>query len=124
MLKVGLKEEDVEIEREWVLPTHLKEKWSLRRFAEVFNALGGNHSEADGGGVNHDEDGLRENRKRVYYDGGNEQEGRDADGQSQVTEKGWHRGKEAKRVLLATVTDDSAIVYYIVHDGIVKPRQN
>ena len=26
-------------EREWVLPSHLKEKWSLRRFGEVFDAI-------------------------------------------------------------------------------------
>ncbi|KAI0180881.1 tRNA-splicing endonuclease subunit Sen15 [Hypoxylon sp. FL1284] len=29
-----------------------------------------------------------------------------------------------KRVLLATVHDDSTVVYYFMHDGIVKPRQN
>ena len=34
------------------------------------------------------------------------------------------RSQEPKRVLLATVDDDSTVVYYIVHDGIVKPRQN
>ncbi|KAK4983165.1 hypothetical protein LTR50_007380 [Elasticomyces elasticus] len=31
---------DVAPEREWVLPTHLKEKWSLRRFGEVFDGVG------------------------------------------------------------------------------------
>ena len=40
MLKAGVKEEDVPVEREWVLPTHLREKWSLRRFADVFDAVG------------------------------------------------------------------------------------
>lgn len=29
-----------------------------------------------------------------------------------------------KRVLMAIVDNDSTVVYYIVHDGIVKPRQN
>ncbi|KAF2243402.1 hypothetical protein BU26DRAFT_509921 [Trematosphaeria pertusa] len=29
-----------------------------------------------------------------------------------------------KRVVLATVDTDSTVVYYIVHDGVVKPRQN
>ncbi|KAI9822003.1 MAG: hypothetical protein M1832_003175 [Thelocarpon impressellum] len=33
-------------------------------------------------------------------------------------------GERRKRVLLATVGDDSTVVYYILHDGIVKPRQN
>ena len=31
---------------------------------------------------------------------------------------------QPKRLLLATLDDDSTVVYYIVHDGIVKPRQN
>lgn len=30
----------------------------------------------------------------------------------------------AKRLLLAVRHDDSTVVYYFVHDGIVKPRQN
>jgi tRNA-splicing endonuclease subunit Sen15 len=32
--------------------------------------------------------------------------------------------RTVKRALLATLQDDSTIVYYFVHDGIVKPRQN
>ena len=32
-------EVDDTIEREWVLPSHLTEKWSLRRFAECFDAV-------------------------------------------------------------------------------------
>jgi tRNA-splicing endonuclease subunit Sen15 len=32
--------------------------------------------------------------------------------------------RKTKRLLLATLDDDSTVVYYIVHDGIVKPRQN
>jgi tRNA-splicing endonuclease subunit Sen15 len=32
--------------------------------------------------------------------------------------------RTTKRVLLATVDSDSTVVYYIVHDGVVKPRQN
>ena len=71
--------------REWVLPTHLREKWSLRRFAEVFDAIG---PEPFG---DPEPTGSKET---------------------------------VKRLLLATVGDDSTTVYYIVHDGIVKPRQN
>ncbi|KAG9546289.1 hypothetical protein KCU71_g9064, partial [Aureobasidium melanogenum] len=36
--KTGLGE--VKAEREWVLPSHLREKWTLRRFAEVFEKVG------------------------------------------------------------------------------------
>lgn len=30
----------------------------------------------------------------------------------------------AKRITLATVHNDSTVVYYLLHEGIVKPRQN
>ncbi|KAI0443412.1 tRNA-splicing endonuclease subunit Sen15 [Xylaria telfairii] len=29
-----------------------------------------------------------------------------------------------RRIVLATIHEDSTIVYYLLHDGIVKPRQN
>ncbi|KAI8943559.1 hypothetical protein NX059_001556 [Plenodomus lindquistii] len=32
--------------------------------------------------------------------------------------------RTTKRVLLGTVDTDSTVVYYIIHDGVVKPRQN
>jgi tRNA-splicing endonuclease subunit Sen15 len=32
--------------------------------------------------------------------------------------------RTTKRVFLGTVDSDSTVVYYIVHDGVVKPRQN
>ncbi|KAL9120994.1 MAG: hypothetical protein Q9187_002447 [Circinaria calcarea] len=89
----GGKEDEEKREREWVLPTHLKEKWCLRRFAEVFDAVG-----------------------ETPPDGEQDENGREG----AAVEK--RRG--GKRVLLATVSDDSTVVYYIVHDGIVKPRQN
>ncbi|MDI1486935.1 MAG: hypothetical protein OHK93_006197 [Ramalina farinacea] len=105
-LKQGLKEEDVGVEREWVLPTRLKEKWSLRRFGEVF-------------------DGISEEPAASTPDETQEEEEEEAamPVQTHVNVKhGKRRG--GKRLLLATVGDDSTVVYYIVHDGIVKPRQN
>lgn len=30
----------------------------------------------------------------------------------------------AKRITLATVHNDSTVVYYLIHEGMVKPRQN
>ncbi|KAJ4304317.1 putative tRNA-splicing endonuclease subunit tsp-1 [Collariella sp. IMI 366227] len=32
--------------------------------------------------------------------------------------------RRGKRILLATVQDDSTVTYYWIHDGLVKPRQN
>lgn len=62
-------------EFEWVLAVHIDEKWSMAKFAAVFdsNTLTGSHG---------------------------------------------------KRLLLATVHNDSTIVYYVMHAGMVKPRQN
>ncbi|KAL9127259.1 MAG: hypothetical protein Q9217_003818 [Psora testacea] len=97
-LKAGVKEEDVGVEREWVLPTRLREKWSLKRFGEVFDGVG------------------------EEPEGGEEACHGDEEGGEKKVRSGKRRG--GKRVLLATVGDDSTVVYYIIHDGIVKPRQN
>lgn len=35
-----------------------------------------------------------------------------------------HIGPREKRILLATVHNDSTVVYYLMHEGMVKPRQN
>ncbi|KAL8700818.1 MAG: hypothetical protein Q9224_000792 [Gallowayella concinna] len=98
MLKQRIQERDVPSEREWVLPTHLRETWSLRKLAEVF-------------------DGVGEVPPTAAQEGGEEQLRTNA-----PAGIGSRRG--GKRLLLATVGDDSTVVYYVVHDGIVKPRQN
>lgn len=111
--KAGMPE--VRAEREWVLPSHLREKWTLRRFGEVFDCVGKvPRVEEEGEGLFEDDDGD-----------GSERQGHD-DGDKTVGEGGdnvW-RASQPKRLLLATLDDDSTVVYYIVHDGIVKPRQN
>ncbi|KAL8668633.1 MAG: hypothetical protein Q9168_006751 [Polycauliona sp. 1 TL-2023] len=98
MLKHNISEKDVPSEREWVLPTHLRETWSLRRFAQVF-------------------DGIHQIPPAVVQAAENTQ--KIPKGKGGI---GTRRG--GKRLLLATVGDDSTVVYYVVHDGIVKPRQN
>lgn len=90
-----------ESEREWVLPTQLREKWSLRRFGEVFAQIDWLPGEVDGEALFEQEDDV----------------------EHKIVANPW-RIKMPKRLLLATVDDDSTVVYYIVHDGIVKPRQN
>ena len=95
LLKARIADKDVPPEHEWVLPSHLREKWTLRRFGELFDAIGPappRSGEGDG----------RPDAERV-------------------NDSQWRR---VKRALLATVDDDSTVVYYVVHDGIVKPRQN
>jgi tRNA-splicing endonuclease subunit Sen15 len=85
-------------EREWVLPTHLQERWSLAKFAAVFDAL---DTVPPHGGVT-----LA------------------AEEAAEVVGHQWQGRNRQKRFLLATLHDDSTVVYYIMHDGIVKPRQN
>ncbi|CCU81819.1 tRNA splicing endonuclease [Blumeria hordei DH14] len=86
-------------EMEWVLPTHVEENWSLRSLAHVFDAISTMPPNIDSNAL---KDGIAERQVGWQW-------------------RGEHR---QKRLLMATVHDDSTIVYYIVHDGIVKPRQN
>ena len=86
-------------EREWVLPTRLNEKWSLRRLAEVF-------------------DGLE------IVPANDENNVGDVSGEQSSKMDKENKWRQTKRVVLATVDEDSTVMYYIVHDGIVKPRQN
>ncbi|KAE9379269.1 hypothetical protein N431DRAFT_434268 [Stipitochalara longipes BDJ] len=85
-------------EREWVLPTHLQEKWSLAKFAAVFDAL----------------DTVPPAEKEPLA----------AEEAVEIVGHQWQGRNRQKRLLLATIHDDSTVVYYIMHDGIVKPRQN
>lgn len=64
-----------EPEFEWVLAVHLTEKWSISRFASVFDSIKGD-------------------------------------------------GTHPNRILLATLHNDSTVSYYLMHEGMVKPRQN
>lgn len=86
-------------EQEWVLPTHWEEKWTLAKFAAIFDVLDPAPASSNGTG-----DDLAEKEISVGHR--------------------WHGKNRQKRLLLATLHDDSTIVYYIMHDGIVKPRQN
>lgn len=79
-------------EREWILPTRLSEKWTLRRLSDVF-------------------DGISLVPPRA------ETENTEMDDPANP----W---RTTRRLVLATVDSDSTVVYYIVHDGVVKPRQN
>jgi tRNA-splicing endonuclease subunit Sen15 len=88
-----------EPEVEWVLPLHLSEKWSPAQFAALFDAI------------------------EAVPPGGGRQEPLDLDG-TDAQWRLWRGPKRGKRILLATVQDDSTVTYYWIHDGLVKPRQN
>jgi len=72
-----------------VLPVSLREKWSLRKWAEVFDAL----PEMDG------------------------DEGGDGNGEKD-------KEQEGKKLTMGVASDDSTVVYYVVGEGIIKPKQN
>ncbi|KAI9795177.1 MAG: hypothetical protein M1816_000199 [Peltula sp. TS41687] len=109
-------DDDEKPQRVWVLPTHLREKWSLRKFAEVFDEITRVPPVL---GLDEDGDvvGRGSGEEELVGEDGEDDDGGGGGG-------GGGGGRKAKRVLLATLSDDSTVVYYIVHDAIVKPRQN
>ncbi|KAJ9637227.1 hypothetical protein H2201_001625 [Coniosporium apollinis] len=121
-------------EREWVLPTHVREKWSLRRFGEVFEGIGVVPPEPTESGMDEERGatsgrGERQEQKAdgevnadVDTTGAVRPEGTEREGEK--PESAANKWRTLKRVVLATLDDDSTVVYYVVHDGIVKPRQN
>lgn len=116
MLRAQISESTMAVEREWVLPTHLREKWSLAKFAAVFDSI----NVTPPGGPGGSGEGKTEKNG-----GGERDEGEEEEVAGEMRKKigvGTRRG--GKRVLLGTVGDDSTVVYYLVHEGVVKPRQN
>lgn len=113
---------DLENEREWVLPSHLREPWTLRRLADVFDNI--SLVPPDDLGIDpfqyvqKPDTSLLSNLSHPgIFDELVAANSPDSE------PKSW-RLRQPKRLVLATLDDDSTIVYYIVHDGIVKPRQN
>lgn len=84
-----------------MLPTHIKEKWTLKRFARVFDGL----SVVPPG------------------DQGDVEDEEDAEEEKSVGDP-WQGDNRLKRLLLSTLDDDSTVTYYVMFDGLVKPRQN
>lgn len=80
------------------MPTQLQEKMSLAKFAAVFDALDVVPPAPADTSV------VEEEESTVGHQ--------------------WQGKNRQKRLLLATLHDDSTVVYYIMHDGLVKPRQN
>lgn len=85
-----------EPEFEWVVPVHINEKLSLQYFAAIFDSLD------------------------VLPPGALSRE----EAQSDQFGRRWRLSSRGKRFLLGVIHDDSTISYYLMHDGIVKPRQN
>jgi hypothetical protein len=94
LIRQSISEKSVVIQREWVLPVSLGEKWTLKKFCHVFDAL--------------------PPRFKLEPQPG-----------SQLNTE-W---VDSKRVLMGMLSTngmggDGTIVYYIMQEGDVKPRQN
>jgi tRNA-splicing endonuclease subunit Sen15 len=133
-------------QREWVLPSHLREKWTLRNFGTAFDGLSTSPDASEGEALfpdidtntnndeNEDDDGDDDadelttsddatKLSKISLNDDDEAEMRNNREEMEEIAQRW-RSQAPKRLLLATVHEDSTVVYYIVHDGIVKPRQN
>ncbi|KAL1971106.1 hypothetical protein VTN77DRAFT_57 [Rasamsonia byssochlamydoides] len=120
MLELGLRDEDLLPERVFVLPTAQGQSWSLRKLAAVFDSLPEpgeqqlSSSETSDNSSSAAVDKAKAAKLARYYE-----RRRKAN-----ASKEWG----GKRLLLAMVDramgGDGTVVYYIVQEGNVKPRQN
>jgi tRNA-splicing endonuclease subunit Sen15 len=120
-------------QREWVLPSHIREKWTLRHFGAAFDGISADPNPSEGEVLFPDDVVDEDEGEDGDDDDAAGESHNDDSAQTNVAERNraefvaiaerW-RKDAPKRVLLATVHEDSTVVYYIIHDGIVKPRQN
>lgn len=124
MLENGIKEEDVMTEKEWVLPAAQGQTWSLRRLAGAFDALPKRWEDGDDhvNGADANDASEREADDEKDVDDGKQKKMEEF--RALKREGKWG----GKRLLLAMVNKgmggDGTVVYYVVLEGSVKPRQN
>ena len=123
MIRNDINEADVPIEVEWVLPTSIGEKWSLRRFAEVFDSLPEREALE---WVQLDERLGTHLNRQATRDAGVANGGKVLTNGDSEYKKEY---RDAKRVVLAMLAHagmggDGTLSYYIMQEGDVKPRQN
>ncbi|EXJ82126.1 hypothetical protein A1O1_08195 [Capronia coronata CBS 617.96] len=121
LLKYGLSDTALPVQREFVLPLALGEKWSLARFCAVFDQLPERDlitvyaTTTTGSGPGAPETGGR--RQGI------------ANGQAASGKRSLYEHRDQRRVLLGMRAregggGDGTVVYYIMQEGEVKPRQN
>ncbi|KAJ6102156.1 hypothetical protein N7486_004583 [Penicillium sp. IBT 16267x] len=115
MLGKGIHEDDLRPERLFVIPTAQGQSWSLRRMASAFDAIAEIQIVEDGEGRAAPEvDAEKAQKLDEYY----------MKREEAIATKEWG----AQRLLLAMVDKgmggDGTVVYYVVQEGEVKPRQN
>ncbi|KAL4974434.1 hypothetical protein BDW66DRAFT_87544 [Aspergillus desertorum] len=128
MVERGLREEDVELDRMFVVPTVQGQSWSLEKMAAVFDALPDPAQEE--GETEAGIDAKAEAEEKAWGDGDGA-----ADKTARLAEYYEYRAKArrtsewgSKRLLLAMIDKgmggEGTVVYYVVQEGTVKPRQN
>ena len=111
-------------EREWVLPSHLQELWSVERFAALFDTLP----------VTPPDHNLGSSLQRAPWTQQGQSLQRDQElradcssSHASNTMDDPHpnpcRIQQPKRLLLATPKEGSIIAYYAIYDGFVEPGQ-
>ncbi|ETI22037.1 hypothetical protein G647_06108 [Cladophialophora carrionii CBS 160.54] len=112
LIKHTVQETELPVQREFVLPLALGEKWTLNRFCSVFDALPEREA------VRVERPSSRGNTTAQY------------NGRARVAGPGdVYEHTDQKRVLLGMRANegmggDGTVVYYIMQEGEVKPRQN
>lgn len=108
MLEHNIRPEAVPIEKEWVIPTAQGQSWSLKKVADIFDSLPGKVEDIPQLTISEESPEsvkLKELMRRKR-------------------EEPWG----GKRALLAMVNrgmgGDGTVVYYVMLEGNVKPRQN
>ncbi|KMP08179.1 hypothetical protein CISG_01960 [Coccidioides immitis RMSCC 3703] len=108
LLEHDIRSEAVPVEREWVIPCAQGQSWSLRKFAGVFDSLPNRSDDIPEHKVNE----------------GNPADDKFSEFIRRKREEPWG----GKRALLAMVNrgagGDGTVVYYVMLEGDVKPRQN
>ncbi|KAI9375732.1 tRNA-splicing endonuclease subunit Sen15 [Aspergillus egyptiacus] len=121
MVERGLREEDLELDRMFVLPTVQGQSWSLEKMTAVFDALpdpSAEEAEGQSLGTVEDAQSATNTNKAAklaeYYE-------------YRVKARGTGEWG-GKRLLLAMIDKgmggEGTVVYYVVQEGAVKPRQN
>jgi tRNA-splicing endonuclease subunit Sen15, fungi type len=151
LIRKGISASRVKIQREFVLPLSLTEKYSLKKLSYVFDSLPARKKmelkpaadealvTASGTSIQSNSNGSRSEEithgSRTTEETRNEGDPKDADepdrqAGSAIGDLGI-KHTDAKRVLMGMVTrsgkgggGDGTVVYYVVQEGEVKPRQN
>lgn len=129
LLKHSIPETSLPVQREFVLPLSTAEKWTLSRFCAVFDALSERERIVVGAGAGAGA-GVTITPSTAATAGGGTRANGSANRPATVTRpRAPYEHKDQKRVLLGMRAregggGDGTVVYYIMQEGEVKPRQN